>query len=177
MERPVSEAARVFLGEGGALLIAVGVVLSTCGYLAGQFLSAPRLTFAFAEQRDFPAFFATVHPSFKTPYVSIIVHAALVCALAIYGSFIWNAMLSAAARLVTYGLVCAAVVVLRRKQPGASRFRLPGGWLWPILGLGFCAAIAVQMEGDHARIGLVVVLVATVNWVWARWASAAGRQR
>jgi amino acid transporter len=167
-ERPVAEAARVFLGGAGAMFVAVGVMLSTYGYLAGQFVSAPRLTFAFAERGDFPRLFAAVHPRFRTPHVSILIHAALVCALAIYGSFLWNALLSAVARLVTYGAVCAAVPVLRRKDPGTPRFRLPGGWLLPAAGLSFCVLLAAQMEGAHARIALAVALAATLNWAWAR---------
>jgi amino acid transporter len=53
------------------------------GYLSGQFVSAPRLTFAFAEQRDFPAAFAAVHDRFRTPHISILVYAVLVWTLAI----------------------------------------------------------------------------------------------
>ncbi len=165
--RPVAEAARTFLGEGGALLIAVGVMLSTYGYLAGQFVSAPRLTYALAEQGDFPRACAAVHSRFRTPHVSIVLYAGLVCALAVYGSFLWNAILSAAARLVTYGLVCAAVVVLRRRDPGADRFRLPGGVFLPGLGLAFCIVIAAQMEAAHAWIGLWIGIVATANWALA----------
>lgn len=165
--RPVAEAARAFLGNGGAALIAAGVMLSTYGYLAGQFVSAPRLTYALAEQGDFPRACAAVHPRFRTPHVSIVLHAVLVGALAIYGSFLWNAILSAAARLVTYGLVCAAVVVLRRRHPAADRFTLPGGWLLPALGLAFCVLIAAQMEAAHAWIGLGIGAVAAVNWAWA----------
>lgn len=167
-DRPVAEAARVFLGGAGASLIAIGVLLSTYGNLAMQFVTAPRLTFAFAEHRDFPPFFAAVHPRFRTPYVAILIHTALVCAFAIFGSFIWNAILSAVARLVTYGLVCAAVPVLRRRAPGAAAFRLPGGWAVPLVGLAFCVLFAAQMEATHARIAAVVVLAGTLNWVWAR---------
>lgn len=172
--RPVAEAARTFLGDGGALLIAAGVMLSTYGYLAGQFVSAPRLTYALAQHGDLPKACAAVHPRFRTPHVSIVLHAALVCALAIYGSFLWNAILSAAARLVTYGMVCAAVVVLRRRHPGADRFTLPGGWLLPALGLAFCVVIAAQMESAHAWIGLAIGSVATINWAFAARAASRG---
>lgn len=168
MDRPVSEAARVFLGSAGAMGIAIGVMLSTYGNLAAQFVSAPRLTFAFAEQGDFPRGLAAIHPRFRTPHVSIVVHAILVCALAVWGSFEWNAILSAASRLVTYGVVCAAVVVLRWRQPEASAFRLPGGWLFPLLGLSFCVVIAWEMNRDHALFALVVLAAATANWAWAR---------
>jgi amino acid transporter len=167
-ERPIAEAARVVMGGGGALLIASGVMVSTYGYLAGQFVSAPRLTFALAEQRDFPAALAAVHARFRTPHVSIVLHAVLVAAFAIHGSFIWNAILSAVARLVTYGVVCAAVPRLRALQPSGGSFRLPGAWFLPVLGLSFCAVIAAQMSAEHAWIAAAIALLATANWLWAR---------
>jgi amino acid transporter len=167
-ERPVAEAARVFLGGGGAALIAFGVLISTYGYLAGQFVSATRLTFAFAEQGDFPPIFGAVHPRFRTPYVSILVYTVLVLALAVYGSFIWNAILAAVARLFTYGLVCAALVRLRRKQPQAAAFRLPMGELAALVGLAFCVLMILQMGADHAKIVAVVAAVATANWLCLR---------
>ena len=167
-ERPVAEAARVFLGQGGAVLITIGVLISTYGNLAGQFIAAPRLTFAFAEQGDFPRIFAAVHPRFRTPYVSVIVHVLTVGTLAIAGSFIFNAILSAAARLLTYALVCAAVPVLRRRAPDAPAFRLPGGAAIPALGLTFCIVIAMYM--DRSQLGIIgfVALAAAINWMVAR---------
>jgi len=167
-ERPVAEAARVFLGGGGAALIAIGVLVSTYGYLAGQFVSAPRLTYAFAEQKDFPPLFAAIHPRFRTPHVSILVYTVLVLGLAIYGSFIWNAILSAVARLFTYGLVCASLPMLRKKNPGGANFRLRAGWVFATVGLAFCVVMAAQMGGEHAKILAVVVLAGTLNWLWAR---------
>lgn len=167
-ERPVAEAARSLLGSGGAVLITAGVLLSTFGYLAGQFVSAPRLTFALAEQRDFPAFLAGVHPRFRTPHVSIVVHAVLVASFALWGSFLWNAILSAVARLVTYAMVCAALPPLRKRQVGSPAFRVPGGWLLPLAGLAFCLVLTTQMHAAHAWIGLAVGSAATVNWVVTR---------
>jgi amino acid transporter len=167
-ERPVAEAARVFLGAGGAILIAIGVLISTYGYLAGQFVSAPRLTYAFAEQRAFPALFAAIHPRFRTPYVSIAVYALLVWGLAVYGSFIWNAILSAVARLFAYAAVCAAVIQLRRTQPAEAAFRLPAGWLFALAGIGFCVLMVTQMGRQHLMIVAVVAAAAFANWLWAR---------
>jgi amino acid transporter len=167
-DRPVAEAARVFLGGTGAALIAVGVLLSTYGNLAMQFVAAPRLVFALAEQRDFPALFARVHPRWRTPHLSILAHTAVCAVFAIFGSFIWNAILSAVARLATYAVVCAAVPVLRRRDPAGALFRLPGGWALPLAGLAFCVVLAAQMEGAHARIAGGVALIAALHWLWVR---------
>ena len=92
----------------------------------------------------------------------------MAAAFAIYGSFIWNAVLSAVARLGTYGLVCAAVPVLRRHDPDGALFRVPGGLLLPGIGLVFCVVLAAQMEAAHARIAGVVAFVALLNWLWVR---------
>ncbi|MEO7135934.1 MAG: hypothetical protein ABI024_17140, partial [Vicinamibacterales bacterium] len=90
---------------------------------------------------------------------------------AIFGSFIWNAILSAVARLVTYAVVCAAVLALRRRHTGASRTRLPGSWLIPLFGLAFSVVLVTQMEAAHAGIAALVTLAALVNWLWARRAA------
>src|SRR5262249_37773465 len=70
-ERSLADVARIVIGSGGASLTAVGALLSIYGYLSGNILTTPRISFALAERGDFPAIFAVVHPGFRTPYVSI----------------------------------------------------------------------------------------------------------
>ncbi len=167
-DRPLAAAANQFLGPGGGMLIALGAMISVFGYLGGQFVSAPRLTFALAEQGDFPAFFGRVHPRFRTPYASILVYTVLVWALALYGSFLWNAVLSAVARLFTYGLGCAALLVFRRRQPERIRFRLPAATLWVALALGFCMVLLLRMGRGELMVVSLTAAVALLNWLWAR---------
>jgi amino acid transporter len=167
-QRPLADAARVFLGPAGAAMIAVGAMISTYGYLSGQFVTAPRLTYAFAEQQDFPAFLGRVHPRFRTPYVSILVYALLVTGLAVSGGFVWNAILSAVGRLLTYGFVCAALPALRRKNPTADSFRLPGAGVFAFAGMGFCAVMVAQMNAQHAKIIAAVATLAVLNWLFVR---------
>ncbi len=161
---PLADAAQNFFGPSGAAFIAGGAMVSTFGWLAAQIVSAPRLTYAFAEQGDFPKAFAAVHPRFRTPYVSILAWGALVLGLALYGSFVWNAILSAVGRLVTYAYVCAALPVLRRKHPQADALRLPLAWLFVLAGMAFCIVFLTRMNAEHAKIVAVVAAVAIVNW-------------
>ena len=166
--RPVGEAARVFLGSPGATLVAAGVLVSTYGTLAAQFLSAPRLTYALAERGDFFGPLAAVHPRFRTPHVSIVVHGILVAALATFGGFIWNVLLAAVARLSTYAAVCGAVPVLRARYPERDRFRLPAGTLFAAAGTAFCVLLVFQMRREHLIVILAVSAAAAANWAWAR---------
>jgi amino acid transporter len=168
--RPLAESARVFLGAPGAAFMALCALLSTFGYLAGAMVNVPRLTFAMAEQRDLPSPFAAIHPVFRTPHVSIVFYGVLVWLLAVSGSFLQNLTLSAVSRLVTYGLVCAALPVLRKRDgtpgaPAAAAFRLPGGPVFAALGLLGMLIVATQVSAGEAVIMAVVVALATLHWL------------
>jgi amino acid transporter len=167
-ERPLADVARVMLGQGGAALISAGALIAVYGYLSANLLGGPRGTFALAERGDFPAPFAAIHPHFRTPYVSIAVYALLVWAFALFGSFTWNLTLSAVARLFYYGAVCAAVPVLRVKQPGAAAFRLRGGPAVPLLGVLVCLVLLTRVDFSKSLILFAVILTATVNWLLVR---------
>ena len=167
-ERPLADVARVMMGPGGAVLVSVGALIAVYGYLSANLLGGPRATFAFAERGDFPARFAAIHPRFRTPYFSIAVYALLVWAFALLGSFTWNLTLSAVARLFYYGAVCAAVPVLRRRQPGAAAFRLPGGMALPLLGVLICLVLLTRVDFSKSLILLAVIVAAAVNWLLVR---------
>ena len=167
-ERPLADVARIVMGSGGAALTALGALLSIYGYLSGNILATPRITFALAERGDFPSVFALVHPRFRTPYFSILVFALLVWLLALFGSFAGNATLSAGSRLFYYGVICAAVPVLRKKKPEPPLFRLRAGTLFGILGVLICASLLTQIEYNKSLILLAAVAVAFLNWLAVR---------
>jgi len=167
-DRPLATAAHNFLGAPGAWLMAIGAMLSVWGWFAATMLGTPRLTFALGERGDFPKFFSAVHSRFRTPYVSILFYAGLGWALALAGNFKWNASLSAVARLLTYGITCAALPVFRRRDPAAPVFRAPGGYLFPALGVGFCVLLLTQMDRLDFGILIATVLLATLTWIWSR---------
>jgi len=173
-DRPLAAAAHQFLGTAGARLISLGALVSLYGYLSANMLSTPRLTFALAEQDDFPPIFRTVHPRFRTPHVSIVIFAVLVWLLAAVGNFRWNVVLSAVARLFAYGAVCAAMLVLRRQQPDGARFRLPAGPLCGILGIGFALVLVSRMGRKELAIIAGTMVIAFLNWLWARSRRRAG---
>jgi amino acid transporter len=165
---PLADAARIFLGEPGALLVTAGALVSLYGYLSAMMLAGPRIPFAMAENRDLPAVFAAIHPRFRTPNVSIVLWAALMWGLAVYGNFRWNVALSTAARLFYYGLTCAALIALRRQQPEAARFRLPAGTLMALLGIAFCLVLMRSIGKPEVVILAATTVIALLNWLWAR---------
>lgn len=166
-ERPLADVAGLLMGHGGAALITVGALVSIYGYLSGNMLATPRITFALGERGDFPALFAAVHRRFHTPWFSIVLFALLVWTLALFGSFAGNATLSAGSRLFYYGVVCAALPVLRKKQ-GPAGLGIPAGLVFSVLGVLICVGLLTRIEYEKSVILIVAVGVAFVNWVAVR---------
>jgi APA family basic amino acid/polyamine antiporter len=166
--RPLSDAARAIMGPAGGVLVAIAALVSIYGYLSANLLTGPRGMFALAERGDLPRAFAAVHPRFRTPYVSILVFALLLWGFSQFANFAWNVTLSAVARLFYYGGVCVAVPVLRRRQPGQARFRVPGGWLLPMLGVAMCAVLMTRVDFSKSVVLLVTVTLALLNWAAVR---------
>ena len=165
--KPVADAARHFLGPLGASLMAEGALISVYGYLSANVLHTPRLTFAMAEQGDFPSFFAAVHPRFRTPSVSIVAFAVLLVVFSVAGSYQWNAILAALSRLFVYASIVAALPVLRRKRPDADAFRLPGGTFFVVLALLFTGVLVTKLSLGGFMVLSVTFTLALLNWLWA----------
>jgi APA family basic amino acid/polyamine antiporter len=142
---PIADAAAVFLGSGGALLVGIGSVVSMTGNNAGQVLSGSRMLFALAEHGELPMFFGKIHPRFRTPANAVMFTSTVALALALGGSFAKLALVSALARLVTYTGACAATLRLRSPKFAAAvqpaTFVAPLGPVMPIVAILVSMAI------------------------------------
>ena len=167
-ERPLADVARALLGEPGAVLVAVGALISVFGFLSAYLLTASRSIYSLAEWGDFPARLAAIHPRFRTPHLSIALFGLLIWGFSLLGSFSWNATVSAVGRLGYYVAVCAAVPILRRRQPQAARFRLRGGMLLPILGALICLVLLTRVDYSKSLILAATVVIGLLNWLWVR---------
>ncbi|MGC2171456.1 MAG: APC family permease [Candidatus Sulfotelmatobacter sp.] len=165
-QRPLADVAHLAVGPIGAVLVTVGALISFYGYLSAKILAVPRVSFALADQGDFPKVFAAVHRRFHTPYVSILAFAAPVWGFALIGEFKWNVTLSAVARLLYYGVGCAALPILRRKQPkgATAMFRLPAGNFLAVLGVILCVILITRVDFDQSLILVATIALAFVNW-------------
>lgn len=166
--RPVADAAQRFLGSGGATAIALAALISAYGYLSANLLHAPRVTFALAQQGDFPSFFSAVHEKFRTPYLSILVYAVLLFGFAALGNFRWNATLSAVSRLAVYGAMAVAVPVLRARKDAKAQFLIPAPYFFAGFTLVLTVILLTQMvRGEFVVVGTTCG-IALLNWILAR---------
>ncbi len=168
---PVAAGFAALLGPPGLALASLAAMVSVYGYATGNALQSPRLLFAMARAGELPALLGRVHPRFHTPHAAIAAYALATGALALHGSFEWNATLSAVVRLATYAATCAALVVLRR--PGTAEpagFTVPAGpWVAAAGGL-FC--LWLLSTRSLAQGGVVLGLAAAGALLWL----ARGRQ-
>jgi amino acid transporter len=169
---PIADAAAVFLGSGGALLIGVGSVISMTGNNAGQVLSGSRMLFALAEHGELPAFFGRIQPRFRTPANAVIFTSVVAVVLALTGSFAKLAVVSALARLVTYTGVCAAT--LRLRSPRFANVVKPATFVAPLgpvvpaiaivvslaIAAGAARATAQRLRGDGRQAAMFAVRIA-----------------
>jgi amino acid transporter len=169
---PLADGAALFLGAVGALVVSTGSAVSMTGNNMGQILNGSRTIFALAEHGDLPRWFAFVHPRYQTPSNAILFSAGIALTLALSGSFVALAAVSAVARLVVYLAVCMATLVLRRRTPAgemsAAQFTAPLGPVVPLLAstvaLGILAGATTQQltSGVGAlAAGAVLFLIAT----------------
>jgi amino acid transporter len=146
---PLAEAAGRVLGRGGRLLVLAGATVSMFGYVSGDMLGSPRALFAFARDGVLPSVLARIHPRFHTPYVAILVYAAIVASVAISSSFTQLAILANVAALTLYLMCVAASYELQRRDVRAdgTPFAVPAGPVIPLL----AAAVIIWLLSNATR--------------------------
>jgi len=134
-EKPLADAATVFMGTWGGIMIATGAFISIFATLNAIMLSGSRLPFALSNEGQFPKVFSYVHPVYSTPTTSLIIFSIIVCVMAFAWSFVAALTIAVIIRLLVYLFVCASLIKLRKKIPGSSYFKLPFGIAFAIAGM------------------------------------------
>ncbi|MHC4269985.1 MAG: APC family permease [Planctomycetota bacterium] len=146
-EKPLADAATIFLGTTGGVLIAIGALLAIAGVNSGIALTGPRNLFALSADGLFPKVFSKIHPKYHTPYVAIGVNAFLTLVLTLTGTFEYLIIASVLVSVLQYIPTCLAVIVLRRRRLGISgSYKVPGGYIIPCLAILTCIWILLQTE-------------------------------
>ena len=166
---PLAAAATLLVGAWAGVVMTVGAAVSIEGNVGNTTLMGPRYLFALAEDGFGPRALASVHPTWRTPWIAILVQSAIALVLALSGSFVQLAMLSIVARLATYMGTAAAVPVLRRKFPRTkSTVRLPAGPLIPIAALALCIVFLLSATRWNLIAGAIALVVGAVLYATRR---------
>jgi APA family basic amino acid/polyamine antiporter len=170
-ERPLADAAALYFGAAGAIVMTVGMVISLAGNLNVLILSASRIIFAMAERHEVPSVFASIHPRYGTPALSIILTSVIMLGLTLSGTFVYLITLSAVSRLVTYFATCAALPVLRRRSDvPPPALPMHGGLAIAVVGMAICVWLLSASSARAARDTLLAVVVGLgLFWIARRF--------
>jgi len=179
---PLADVAEAVVGPVGGAMLGIAVVLSTFGYLCGMILAIPRALFAFARDGVLPFGLASVHERYHTPWVAIIVQAALSLMLALSSGFEPLVILANVSVLFVYLGCAAAAWQLRRLNIRDDT----GAMIKPIPGSAIAAPLAViiivvlltsvtrrewLVAGSCAVAGIVLYSASPAGWLRARRAT------
>jgi APA family basic amino acid/polyamine antiporter len=158
-----SDAMKVVLGSGGERFVAAAIVVGTLGANNGFIFASARIPYAMATDGRFFQWAGRLDPKTHSPNTVLLVQ--MVVALAFTLSDTYNQLLTYVVfvSFLFYALSAAAVIVLRRREPGMARpYR---AWGYPVTPIVFIL-FAIYLVGDtiiHApresAIGATIVLL------------------
>ena len=137
-----------------------------------NYIMGSRLVYGLAKQGFLPAKLGAVHPTRRTPHVSIFVLMLVVIALALAGDISSLAGATSLLLLFTFLVVNASLVILKlRKDEPKGAFEIPIAV--PALGFLVCFTLIIAALSDPARleslkIGGVVVAIVTALYFLVR---------
>jgi basic amino acid/polyamine antiporter, APA family len=175
---PASAVMRLALGERGARLIAVGIAISTLGFLSQSILTAPRVYFAMAEDKLFFKQVARVDPRTQAPFVAIALQGVLAATIALSGKFDQILDYVVSVDFIAYGLTAACLFVFRHRDRDGNRtsdYRVPGHPITTLFFTLVCWAVVagtIYSHPENTVVGLTIVLAGVpVYFFWNWWRS------
>jgi APA family basic amino acid/polyamine antiporter len=173
---PASDVMRLALGERGATLIALGIAVSTLGFLSQSMLTTPRVYYAMAGDRCFFPLLARLGARSRVPVYAIALQGAAAMLIALSGTYgqILNYVVSV--DFIWFGLTGAALFVFRRRGTGeAGLFRAPGHPVTTAFFVAACWAVVaatVWTHFDDSLVGFAILAAGVPAFFWSRrrWA-------
>ena len=177
-ETPASAVMRIAMGPTGATIIALGIAISTLGFLSQSVLTAPRVYFAMAEDGVFFRQLAWVHPRTRVPVVAIVLQSVWTVVILLSGSYgqILNYVTSM--DWIFFGLSASCLFLLRRRNPEGATLRMPGH---PVTTALFCLACAgvvgntIYRYPGNTLVGMAILISGVpvyFIWKWKRTPAA-----
>jgi len=167
-ETAMVEVAREFLGLPGAVAILIAGLLATVSSANASILSSSRAIFALARDAILPRRAGVVNLRYGTPHVALAMAGGPVLLLVAVGQVEVLAEVASFLHLVMYGLICIALIVLRRDPPTwyDPSFRMPGYPVVPALGAVASFGLILFMRPLSQVVGLGLMVVAAAWYAY-----------
>lgn len=169
---PASAVMRAALGERGATFIALGIAISTLGFLSQGMLTAPRVYFAMAQDGLFFRSVAWLDPRTAAPVVAIAMQGVVAVIIALSGRYeqILNYVISV--DFISFGMTGVALLVLRHREPASIGFRAPGHPFTTVFFVAASFAVVLSTIAKYpanSAIGVAILLTGVpVYFLWRK---------
>jgi APA family basic amino acid/polyamine antiporter len=169
---PASAVMRAALGERGAQWIAVGIAISTLGFLSQGILTAPRVYYAMARDGLFFQSVGKLSQRTGAPVVAIVLQGIAATIIAVSGRYeqILNYVVSI--DFISFGLTAGSIFVFRRKPATEGTYFTPGHPYTTSLFVLSCAAIVaitISTYPSNTAVGVAILLAGIpVYLFWRR---------
>jgi len=180
---PASEVMRLVLGEKGKTIIAIGIAISTLGFLSQSMLTAPRVYFAMAGDGLFFKGVARLHPRTRVPAAAIALQGFVAIVIAASGRYeqILNYVVSIDS--IFFGLTAACLFALRKRGPVSDEkskgrsYALKVSAVVIILFIAaewLVAASAIYKAPRNSLIGVAILVAGIPVYFFWRWRNKRG---
>ncbi|WP_339102346.1 APC family permease [Haloterrigena salinisoli] len=164
-ETAMVEVGRHYLGAAGAFAIVFGGLLATMSSANASILSTSRAIYAVSRDALLPKRASRINLRYGTPHVALGLAGGPILVLTATGQVELLAEVASFLHLIMYGLICVALIALRRNEPAwyDPDFRVPGYPFVPILGAITSFAMLGFMQPASQLVG-VGIMIATAGW-------------
>jgi APA family basic amino acid/polyamine antiporter len=171
---PATSVMRIAMGGVGARLIALGIAVSTLGFLSQSILTQPRVYFAMARDKLFFQSVAKVTERTHVPVVAIILQSVWTLVVALSGRYEQILNYVVAMDFLFFGLTGATLFVFRRREGSVidEGYRVPGHPFTTGLFVLVCwlvVANTIYKYPMNSLLGMAILLLgvpAYAVWAW-----------
>ncbi|MFP9193596.1 APC family permease [Natronosalvus vescus] len=164
-ETAIVEVAREFFGLPGAVAILLAGLLATLSSANASILSASRALYALSRDLIVPREASRINLRYGTPHIALALVGGPVIVLVGTGQTELLAEVASFLHLVMYGLICVALIVLRRRDPDwyEPDFIIPGYPAVPVVGAVSSFGLIAFMQPTSRWVG-VAIMLAALGW-------------
>jgi APA family basic amino acid/polyamine antiporter len=170
---PATAVMRAAMGERGAWWIAVGIAISTLGFLSQGMLTAPRVYNAMARDGLFFESVGRLSARTGAPVTAIVLQGIAATAIAFSGKYEQILNYEVSVDFISFSLAAGALFLFRRQGRGSGRiYRAPGHPYTTALFVAACAGIVASTvitdPLNSARGWGIMLTGVPVYWYWRR---------
>ncbi|MGZ6416771.1 MAG: APC family permease [Bacteroidia bacterium] len=158
---PLVVVATVIFGAVGALIMAIGALLSVSGSDEAGVLTTARLSYAMSIDGLFPRIFSKISSS-GTPYMALLIHGIIAFTLSIFSGLYRLISFSVFNLAFSYMLTCLALIILKKR----TEKDLYGQNILPWLGIGVCLYLIYSTSMFDKVVGAALTFFGILLYVF-----------